>query len=188
MFPRACQPADRECPFRPTRNAAEAGRVVPARGRGRPARPVSGRAAAPIPRVPVRRRSRRFMVALLDGGRAGTSARGPTVSKGSREKPFTAQRRIGNDSARPARRCGMKPVFPPRSRAAPVHQPHSPPPTIMSKEKIAFVGVGRMGANMARRLKDCGYEITAVYDANATGRPGTGHRTRVPPPPTRSPR
>jgi len=34
------------------------------------------------------------------------------------------------------------------------------------KEKIAFVGVGRMGANMARRLKDCGYTITAVYDAH----------------------
>lgn len=36
----------------------------------------------------------------------------------------------------------------------------------MSKERIAFVGVGRMGANMARRLKDCGYSITAVYDVN----------------------
>ena len=33
-------------------------------------------------------------------------------------------------------------------------------------EKIAFVGLGRMGANMARRLKDCGYPITAVYDMN----------------------
>ncbi|MCX6952603.1 MAG: NAD(P)-binding domain-containing protein, partial [Verrucomicrobia bacterium] len=33
-------------------------------------------------------------------------------------------------------------------------------------EKIAFVGVGRMGANMARRLKDCGYAVTAVYDAH----------------------
>jgi len=33
-------------------------------------------------------------------------------------------------------------------------------------ENIAFVGVGRMGANMARRLKDCGYAIAAVYDAN----------------------
>ena len=31
---------------------------------------------------------------------------------------------------------------------------------------IAFVGVGRMGANMARRLKDLGYTITAVYDVN----------------------
>lgn len=30
--------------------------------------------------------------------------------------------------------------------------------------RIAFVGVGRMGANMARRLKDCGYSITAVFD------------------------
>ena len=32
-------------------------------------------------------------------------------------------------------------------------------------EKIAFVGVGRMGANMARRLKDCRYQVVAVYDA-----------------------
>lgn len=31
-------------------------------------------------------------------------------------------------------------------------------------EKVGFVGVGRMGANMARRLKDVGYEIAAVYD------------------------
>jgi len=31
-------------------------------------------------------------------------------------------------------------------------------------EKIGFVGVGRMGANMARRLKDVGYTISAVYD------------------------
>ena len=31
-------------------------------------------------------------------------------------------------------------------------------------EKIAFVGVGRMGANMARRLKECGYKVSAVYD------------------------
>ncbi|MEO6035116.1 MAG: NAD(P)-dependent oxidoreductase [Verrucomicrobiota bacterium] len=34
-------------------------------------------------------------------------------------------------------------------------------------EKIGFVGVGRMGANMARRLKDCGYEVAAVYDVHA---------------------
>ncbi len=33
-------------------------------------------------------------------------------------------------------------------------------------EKIGFVGVGRMGANMARRLKECGCEIAAVYDTN----------------------
>jgi 3-hydroxyisobutyrate dehydrogenase len=33
---------------------------------------------------------------------------------------------------------------------------------------IAFVGVGRMGANMARRLKlNCGHTITAVYDVHA---------------------
>ena len=34
------------------------------------------------------------------------------------------------------------------------------------KPNVAFVGVGRMGANMARRLKDCGYNVTAVYDVN----------------------
>jgi 3-hydroxyisobutyrate dehydrogenase len=39
--------------------------------------------------------------------------------------------------------------------------------TTIMPEKIAFVGVGRMGSNMARRLKDCGYEIAAVYDTNA---------------------
>ncbi len=31
-------------------------------------------------------------------------------------------------------------------------------------EKIGFVGVGRMGANMARRLKEVGYPTAAVYD------------------------
>ena len=33
-------------------------------------------------------------------------------------------------------------------------------------ERIGFVGVGRMGSNMARRLKESGYEISAVYDVN----------------------
>lgn len=33
-------------------------------------------------------------------------------------------------------------------------------------QKVAFVGVGRMGANMARRLNDCGFAVTAVYDVN----------------------
>ena len=36
----------------------------------------------------------------------------------------------------------------------------------MSKT-IAFVGVGRMGANMSRRLKDTGFTVTAVYDVHA---------------------
>jgi 3-hydroxyisobutyrate dehydrogenase len=35
--------------------------------------------------------------------------------------------------------------------------------------KIGFVGVGRMGANMARRLKECGYNVTAVHDVNRKG-------------------
>jgi 3-hydroxyisobutyrate dehydrogenase len=33
---------------------------------------------------------------------------------------------------------------------------------------IGFVGVGRMGANMARRLKDCGHTISVVFDVNRT--------------------
>ncbi|MEO6872793.1 MAG: NAD(P)-dependent oxidoreductase, partial [Chthoniobacterales bacterium] len=31
---------------------------------------------------------------------------------------------------------------------------------------IGFVGIGRMGANMARRLQECGYHVTALYDVN----------------------
>jgi 3-hydroxyisobutyrate dehydrogenase len=31
-------------------------------------------------------------------------------------------------------------------------------------ERIGIVGVGRMGTNMARRLKDAGYPVTALYD------------------------
>ncbi|MFN7560443.1 MAG: NAD(P)-dependent oxidoreductase [Prosthecobacter sp.] len=34
-------------------------------------------------------------------------------------------------------------------------------------QTVAFVGVGKMGANMARRLKECGYNVTAVLDVNA---------------------
>ncbi len=34
----------------------------------------------------------------------------------------------------------------------------------MNKVSIGFVGVGRMGANMARRLADLGYPIAAIYD------------------------
>jgi 3-hydroxyisobutyrate dehydrogenase len=36
-------------------------------------------------------------------------------------------------------------------------------------EKIGFVGVGRMGANMARRLKEQGFTVAAVYDVNTDG-------------------
>src|SRR5436309_8200235 len=31
---------------------------------------------------------------------------------------------------------------------------------------VGFVGIGRMGANMARRLKDRKFNVTAVYDSN----------------------
>jgi 3-hydroxyisobutyrate dehydrogenase-like beta-hydroxyacid dehydrogenase len=34
-------------------------------------------------------------------------------------------------------------------------------------EKIGFVGVGRMGSNMARRLAEQNYQVSAVYDVNA---------------------
>ncbi len=35
-----------------------------------------------------------------------------------------------------------------------------------STKKIGFVGVGRMGANMARHLKDLNYNVTAVFDVH----------------------
>ena len=34
------------------------------------------------------------------------------------------------------------------------------------QQKIAFVGVGRMGANMARRVHEVGWNVTAVHDIN----------------------
>jgi 3-hydroxyisobutyrate dehydrogenase len=37
----------------------------------------------------------------------------------------------------------------------------------MKSSRIGFVGVGRMGANMARRLHEIGYPVVAIYDANA---------------------
>ena len=36
--------------------------------------------------------------------------------------------------------------------------------TTFMTERIGFVGIGRMGSNMARRLKDCGFSVTTVYD------------------------
>ena len=52
---------------------------------------------------------------------------------------------------------------------------HGPPRLCVEKPskenimvaRIGFVGVGRMGANMARRLKEVGYPVTAIYDVNA---------------------
>jgi len=35
----------------------------------------------------------------------------------------------------------------------------------MATDRIGIVGTGRMGANIARRLKDAGYAVTALYDA-----------------------
>jgi 3-hydroxyisobutyrate dehydrogenase len=36
----------------------------------------------------------------------------------------------------------------------------------MKSSRVGFVGVGRMGANMARRLKDVGYVVSAVFDTD----------------------
>lgn len=36
----------------------------------------------------------------------------------------------------------------------------------MDRPRIGVVGVGRMGANIARRLKDVGYPVTVVHDVN----------------------
>jgi 3-hydroxyisobutyrate dehydrogenase len=38
---------------------------------------------------------------------------------------------------------------------------------LMKSSRIGFVGVGRMGANMARRLHEIGHPVVAIYDANA---------------------
>ena len=36
----------------------------------------------------------------------------------------------------------------------------------IKEKRIGFVGLGRMGANMARNLKDKGYQVSSVYDIN----------------------
>jgi 3-hydroxyisobutyrate dehydrogenase len=36
----------------------------------------------------------------------------------------------------------------------------------MKSSRIGFVGVGRMGANMARRLHEVGYSVVAIFDTN----------------------
>ena len=42
------------------------------------------------------------------------------------------------------------------------------PETSSQAFRIAVVGTGRMGSNMARRLRNCGFELVAVYDVNRT--------------------
>jgi len=37
---------------------------------------------------------------------------------------------------------------------------------VVVTERIGFVGVGRMGANMARRLREVGYTVSAVFDVD----------------------
>lgn len=41
--------------------------------------------------------------------------------------------------------------------------------------RVGFVGVGRMGANMARRLKECGYRIIAVQDRHTANMQSLAH-------------
>jgi 3-hydroxyisobutyrate dehydrogenase len=41
-------------------------------------------------------------------------------------------------------------------------------------ERIGIVGVGRMGSNMARRLKDCGHPVVAVHDVNVVAAQAIG--------------
>ncbi|HEX3457244.1 MAG TPA: NAD(P)-dependent oxidoreductase [Candidatus Baltobacteraceae bacterium] len=43
--------------------------------------------------------------------------------------------------------------------------------------KIGIVGTGRMGANIARRLRDVGYEIAALYDTNTQSAAETAAET-----------
>jgi 3-hydroxyisobutyrate dehydrogenase len=53
--------------------------------------------------------------------------------------------------------------------------------------RVGFVGVGRMGANMARRLQDKGYRITAVQDCNVQTAEALAHELgcEAPPAPAR---
>jgi 3-hydroxyisobutyrate dehydrogenase len=48
---------------------------------------------------------------------------------------------------------------------------------VSSLPKIGVVGTGRMGANMAKRLKDVGYTIAALYDTNPAAASDTAKET-----------
>ena len=50
----------------------------------------------------------------------------------------------------------------------------------MNSVKIAFVGVGRMGANMARRLKDRGHTLAALYDVHTPSATALAEELGVP--------
>src|SRR5690606_33441279 len=77
------------------------------------------------------------------------------------EKPAAVLEPVSRDCTLPAF------VFAAIASSAPQTSPPHLQTQLHMSEKIAFVGVGRMGANMARRLKDCGYAVTAVYDVHA---------------------
>jgi len=51
-----------------------------------------------------------------------------------------------------------------RSMSTASSAPHDPPVSA-GVTRVGIVGVGRMGANIARRLRDAGYAVTAVADA-----------------------
>jgi 3-hydroxyisobutyrate dehydrogenase len=46
-----------------------------------------------------------------------------------------------------------------------------------SKPRVGFVGVGRMGANMAMRLHDCGFPISSLYDTRIEAASETAQAT-----------
>jgi len=52
---------------------------------------------------------------------------------------------------------------------------------ISMKPKIGFVGVGKMGANMARHLVDIDYEVVAVYDVNKSVAESLSHELSIQP-------
>ena len=62
-----------------------------------------------------------------------------------------------------------------------LEKPKSPNSDIAPMSTIGFVGVGRMGSNMARHLKEKGYTIGAVYDVRMESR-RNWDRARVPAP------
>lgn len=72
-----------------------------------------------------------------------TPARKPVAAKSTSKK--TSSKKSASTKA-PAKKAAARPA---------------------AKARVGFVGVGRMGANMARHLRDLGYEVSAVFDVNA---------------------
>ena len=123
--------------------------------------PPQGRRAVDDQRSQAIRRSRKTAwppPARPGSARGRGSARRRGVGDWSRRTWRGGPAKITESRARSSFACAQRKSLPSRMSKALALPPEIP---------VGFVGVGRMGANMARRLAERGFKVTAVLDAHA---------------------